>query len=352
MLDTYFQQIRPGCLQDGVDDQGRFFLSKQGKPVRNVTSDLRRLHEQYNLPSFSSQQAISAQSTMPCSYSDEPADERRRQKKRRGRGEADQDDRDFGAFLLRFPVTLSSSPPSKQQRIAAGFPSDRVFYDRWRALQFAKREEHLLSQCSRRPPSVNKVSRQIEREGWTSNCPRPEDIVAKWRPASKVQVEMDPWILTSIQNQKWTGLAFKDFGTKGQGVVATKAFAKGSIICDYHGKVITGAEGRKMIESIQGDMGYLFFFRDGEQDLCVDAETFPCECHPTENTMGRRINHSSKRANLMPVHCRINFPEGRKYVILFKAIRDIRICEELLFDYGVKRSSFRGEGLNLDWLDE
>ncbi|XP_073671167.1 N-lysine methyltransferase KMT5A-like [Paramisgurnus dabryanus] len=163
---------------------------------------------------------------------------------------------------------------------------------------------------------------------------------------------MDPWILASIHTQKWTGLAFKDFDAKGQGVVATKSFVKGSIVCDYHGKVITGAEGRKMIESIQGDMGYLFFFRDGEQDLCVDAETFPCECHPTENTIGRRINHSSKRANLMPVHCRMNFPEGRMYVILFKAIRDIHICEELLFDYGVKRNSFRGEGLNLEWLDE
>lgn len=46
MLDAYFQKIRPGCLQDSVDDQGRFFLSKQGLPVGNVTSDLRRLHEQ------------------------------------------------------------------------------------------------------------------------------------------------------------------------------------------------------------------------------------------------------------------------------------------------------------------
>ncbi|XP_067272555.1 uncharacterized protein [Pseudorasbora parva] len=340
MLDTYFQKIRPGCLQDSVDDQGRFFLSKQGLPVGNVTNDLRRLHEQYDLPSFSSQQARRAQSTMACSSSDEPANERRGRKQKRGRGAADQDDRDFGAFLLQFPAAASSSPPTKKKRTAAGFPSDRVFYDRWRSLQLAKREEHLLSQCSRRPPTVSKVSLLIQKEGWTGNCPRPQDVVAKWRPVTRVHVESDPRIITMVQNQKWTGLALKDFGAKGHGVVATKAFAMGSIVCDYHGKVITGAEGRKLVKSINGDIDYLFFFHYGGQDLCVDAETFPCECHPTENTMGRKINHSSKRANLRPVHCMMNFPEGQRDVILFQAKRDIRVCEELLIDYGVKRKSF------------
>uniref|UniRef100_A0A9J7XMD5 SET domain-containing protein n=1 Tax=Cyprinus carpio carpio TaxID=630221 RepID=A0A9J7XMD5_CYPCA len=267
------------------------------------------------------------------SSSDEPADERRVRKQKRGRGAADQYDRDFGAFLLQFPATASSSPPTKKKRTAAGFPSDKVFYNRWRSMQFAKREEYLSSQCSRRPPTFSKVSLLIQKEGWTGNCPRPEDIVAKWRPVTRVQVESDPWIITKIQNQKWTGLALKDFGSKGQGVVATKAFAMGSIVCDYHGKVITGAEGRKLVESIKGDTAYLFFFQAAGRDLCVDAETFPCECHPTENTMGRMINHSSKRANLRPVHCMMNFPEGQRDVILFQAKRDILLCEELLFDY-------------------
>ncbi|XP_038558328.1 uncharacterized protein LOC119891072 [Micropterus salmoides] len=355
MLDAYFHKVRPACLQDSVDDQGRFFLSKQGIPVGNVASDLNRLHEQYELPSFSSQKVRRAHrfSTSTCAPSDEPADERIGRKKKRGRSAADQDDRDFGAFLQHFPATASSTPPTEKKRTAAGFPPDRVFYDRWRSVQFAKREEHLLSQSSRRPPTVSKVSLLIRKEGWTANCPRPENVVAKWKPVSRVQVETDPWILTTLHSQKWTGLALKDFGgTKGHGVVATKAFAMGSIVCDYHGKVITGAEGRKMMESIQDEMDYLFFFHGGGRDLCVDAQTFPCGCHPTEDTMGRRINHSSKKANLRPVYCRMNFPEGERDVILLQATRDIDICEELLFNYGVKRTSFRGEGLNLDWLDE
>lgn len=78
------------------------------------------------------------------SSSDDPADERRVRKQKRGRGPADQDDRDFGAFLLQFPATASSTPPTKKKRTAAGFPPDKMFYNRWRSVQLAKREELLL----------------------------------------------------------------------------------------------------------------------------------------------------------------------------------------------------------------
>ena len=39
-------------------------------------------------------------------------------------------------------------------------------------------------------------------------------------------------------------------------------------------------------------------------------------------------------------------------VILFKALTDIEMGTELKFDYGVNRRSYRGEGLELLWLDE
>lgn len=38
-------------------------------------------------------------------------------------------------------------------------------------------------------------------------------------------------------------------------------------------------------------------------------------------------------------------------VILFIALRDIQVQQELLFDYGVSRKSFGGEGQDLEWLD-
>ncbi|XP_035984301.1 uncharacterized protein si:dkey-23a23.2 isoform X2 [Fundulus heteroclitus] len=344
MLDTYFHKVRSGCLQGRVDDQARFFLSKQGKPVGCVSTDLKRLHEQYELPSFLSREVCEAQrsSTSTCSPSDEPANNKRGQKRKRGRGPADQHDKDFGAFYQRFPATASSSPPTKKKLIAAGFPPDRAFYDRWRSMQLAQREKHLLSQFAKRPPTVSRVSLLIKKEGWTSNCPRPKDVVAKWKP---VLSETDPWILAMIDSQKWTGMALKHFGcTNGQGVVAIKHFAMGSIVCDYHGKVITAAEGRKIMESTQDDTCKLLFFHGGGRDLCADARTFPCECHPTGDPMGRRISHSSDGANLRPVHYRLNFPGGLRDVIILRATRDIEVCEELLLNYGLKCTSSRVPG--------
>ncbi len=135
-------------------------------------------------------------------------------------------------------------------------------------------------------------------------------------------------------------------------MVATRRFSKGDIVCDYHGKIITAAEGRAMIQDIHDEAGFLFFFKAGQRDLCIDAQTFPCECHPDADTIGRRINHSSKMPNLKPFHCVLKVNGEDKVVVLFKALQDISVDTQLKFDYGVKRKSFRGEGLDLGWLDE
>lgn len=136
------------------------------------------------------------------------------------------------------------------------------------------------------------------------------------------------------------------------GVVATQTFAKGDIVCDYHGKIITAAEGRAMMEELHGEPGYLFFFKNGNKEMCVDSQTFPCECHPEADTVGRRINHSSKSANVKPFHCAISVNGQERDVIIFRAMTDIKVDSQLKFDYGVKRTSFRGEGLDLTWLDD
>lgn len=100
------------------------------------------------------------------------------------------------------------------------------------------------------------------------------------------------------------------------GVVATKAFGKGSILCDFHGKVITGAEGREIAE-MQDELGHLFFFKHGSEEVCIDAETFPCECHPSLETKGRWITHSKKNFNVQPRHCIVKLQEGDRDVLLF-----------------------------------
>lgn len=138
------------------------------------------------------------------------------------------------------------------------------------------------------------------------------------------------------------------------GVIATMPFSKGDVICDYHGKLLSEPEGKKRMEALEeGAMCYLFFFkgRFGTK-LCLDAQTFPCECHPAKDTFGRRMNHSCKAFNVKPVVFRLNLPDGAKDSVLFLATRDIAVNDELCWDYGVRRASFKGEGMDLDWLDD
>lgn len=182
-----------------------------------------------------------------------------------------------------------------------------------------------------------------------ANYPRPEDVLAKWRPLTRAQAQSDPTIIKGMTQQKWSGLAVKDFGEQ-KGVVATKAFGKGSILCDYHGKVIPGAEGREMAEN-QDELGNLFFIKHGSEEVCIDAETFPCECHPSLETMGRLITHSKKNYNVQPLHCMVELQGGDRHVLLFQAIKDIAKDETVRFDHGIKKRSFCGKEVDLEWLD-
>ncbi|KAG1927365.1 nuclear mitotic apparatus protein [Pimephales promelas] len=289
-------------------------------------------------------------SSLTRSSSDDSGDEGTQAvKRRRVEEEVGSPAPDFNAFLQAFPVGITGQPPNKTQREKAGFPGDRVFYDKWRALQYSLREQHLLSKFSRRTPTAAMVAKVIDAEGWTANHPRPEDIMAKWRPLSRAQAESDPGIIKGVTRQKWSGLAVKDFGEQ-KGVVATKAFGKGSILCDFHGKVITGAEGREMAET-QDQLGNLFFFKHGPDEICIDAETFPCECHPSLETIGRWITHSKKKCNVQPCHCIVKLQGGDGHVLLFQATTDIQKDDKICFDHGIKKRTFRGEIEELEWLD-
>ena len=120
-------------------------------------------------------------------------------------------------------------------------------------------------------------------------------------------------------------------------------FSKGDVICDYHGKLISESEGKRLMDAVQeGEMCYLFFVRGRlGTKLCVDSQNFPCECHPGKDAFGRRMNHSGKASNVKPVVFQLNFPDGAKDAVLFLAQRNIAVNEELRWDYGVRREVFR-----------
>ncbi|XP_077357112.1 uncharacterized protein LOC144004069 [Festucalex cinctus] len=380
----YYEHIRPYHLGE---DSEKFFISSNGRRIHSVTNDLNRLHVHYHIKPSCSQEVRRAIETLAgqqldrsgkekvshyLAHSTSVAEQHYRMRVSQGvveiadvldeiagftqpkppeSGPSATDTKslwsDFDAFVKAFPVTRLAQPPTKKMRMEAGFSEDRTNYDKWRKQQYEQREQYLLSYYTARKPDAAKLKKLIDHEGFAGNCPLPKDIISKWKPASKTSIETDTKVKEKVKKQTWSGLVLKDFGEKGIGVVASRHFTKGDIVCDYHGKLITAAEGRMKMQDPDSEPTYLFFFKQH----CIDAESPRCECHPEKDTFGRRINHSRKRANLKPQHCEL---KGKrvKHVILFKASKDIAVDQELLFDYGVNRRSFRGEGLDLEWLDD
>lgn len=136
---------------------------------------------------------------------------------------------------------------------------------------------------------------------------------------------------------------FKTSDGRGFGVRARSEIAKRSAVVEYEGTLLTKEEALRAEEKYdaRGDVAcYTFWIRGpAGQKMCLDAT------HSTH--ISKFINHSKKRANLLPVlvyadndddERKEDAPYKRQRPrIIFKAIRTIAAGEELLFDYGENR---------------
>ncbi|XP_073716735.1 lysine methyltransferase 5Ab [Misgurnus anguillicaudatus] len=128
-----------------------------------------------------------------------------------------------------------------------------------------------------------------------------------------------------IKNNVEEGLKVKYIEGKGRGVFAERAFPRGQFVVEYHGDLLEIADAKEKESQYAQDPDtgcYMFYFRHIDKTYCVDA---------TKETsrLGRLINHS-KNGNLQPKLHEIN---GVPHLILL-ASRDIKVDEELLYDYG------------------
>ncbi|MES9879778.1 MAG: SET domain-containing protein-lysine N-methyltransferase [Sedimenticola sp.] len=163
--------------------------------------------------------------------------------------------------------------------------------------------------------------------------------------------DSDEQIKMHIDGQDWPNLCIKtcDNADMGDGVFSGNLpFAKGSLVCDYHGRDCTAQEGREVMSNAEGCIGnYVYFYTDRHgKRLCKDACT-GCECHSEEEfnkTYGRKINHSTARPNLKAVTTYID----TKCHLLFYATTDIPPKSELFFSYGVTRDE---SGAPLPWAN-
>ncbi|KAI7801372.1 hypothetical protein IRJ41_009649 [Triplophysa rosa] len=172
-------------------------------------------------------------------------------------------------------------------------------------------------------PPASRIRRALDREStWTTNRPSVESVLLAWAPCQELSpVADDPLLISAVVLQNWKGLSIKNYEGKGKWVITSMKFKMNQV-----GK--------------------------GGEPLCIDAQNFPCICHPEQDTYGRRMNHSRKVNNVRPLRVRMHFPDGQRECVLFLALRDFGVGEELLWDYGVHRSSFHGEGMDVAWLDD
>ncbi|KAK6736945.1 hypothetical protein RB195_019565 [Necator americanus] len=126
----------------------------------------------------------------------------------------------------------------------------------------------------------------------------------------------------------------------GRGVFAKVPIPKDSVVCDYRGLVKNLKEVDEMLTTLTTERrkyveAYLVQYTVRESGKMYQHAILAHE--PTYKgtvTIGRLLNHSSKHPNLAN-HVYTTFIEGRlDSMVYFRAIREIKVSEQLLWDYG------------------
>ncbi|XP_056441388.1 uncharacterized protein LOC130378769 isoform X1 [Gadus chalcogrammus] len=262
--------------------------------------------------------------------------------------------KEFKSLLEKHPVTLSGQIPKMRHRRDTSEANQRKLYTHWAEKQLEMRVKHTREQFNRRRPTKERVDTWVKKQGWKCKAANiSTEVVENWAPSGSEDRIMDnKQIQTLVKTQDWKGLHITQFEEKGDGIITTRTFKKGEVVCDYHGPVVSGKEGENIHKNTTGkETGYIFFFRNSKgQSLCIDAHSDRCHCHPDKRTFGRLLNHSKKNSNIKPLHCVVDKDGEMKDVILFIATKDLPVGEEVLFDYGVNKKYFNNEGSDLDWL--
>ncbi|XP_019394437.1 PREDICTED: N-lysine methyltransferase KMT5A [Crocodylus porosus] len=142
---------------------------------------------------------------------------------------------------------------------------------------------------------------------------------------TELQTEEKKRIDELITNGKEEGMKIDFIDGKGRGVIATKRFNRGEFVVEYHGDLIeiTDAKKREAVYAQDPSTGcYMYYFQYLSKTYCVDATK-------ETNRLGRLINHS-KCGNCQT---KLHDIDGVPHLILI-ASRDIKVGEELLYDYG------------------
>lgn len=141
------------------------------------------------------------------------------------------------------------------------------------------------------------------------------------------QCEMEEAILAG----KEEGLKVTEIEGKGRGVVATKPFHRGDFVVEYAGDLIDLSLAKKREDkySEDSDVGcYMYYFNHNNRRYCVDATA-------ESGQLGRLLNHSKSHSNCYTKVIGI----GKRPYLILMAAGNIKVGEELLYDYGDRSKS-------------
>ncbi|CAD5116581.1 DgyrCDS5459 [Dimorphilus gyrociliatus] len=175
-------------------------------------------------------------------------------------------------------------------------------------------------------PKKGKLQKKRDEE----NQSKITDYYVVRRSARKTRKKLEEDRLNEIEkavilNQE-IGLNVIETEFKGRGVAAAKTFEKGDFVVEYAGDLIdlSSAKDREKQYSCNTMVGcYMYYFEYQSKRFCVDATI-------ETGRFGRLVNHSRKKPNCKTKVIGIN---GTPRLILI-ASRNIRIGEEILYDYG------------------
>ncbi|XP_073804721.1 uncharacterized protein isoform X1 [Danio rerio] len=257
-FNLYFNEVRPVMLQENRtgDDVAvdSFFVSSSGRSIYNPSNDLKRLHDKYSLPSVTcgdAQRAFEAAAQnlsevernvaaernymrrtssdpfLALSVLDQLAGKTPQRSSRASCCETRVDEQTAYKTLEQFcPVTLEGPPPKRSRRTElCGSEHERHCYDRWRSEQLKLREQHALEHFTGQQPSESKISRWMDKQGWTSNVPQAAVVLKQWKPVARLHLVIDSsFVKKIILSQRWKGLTVRPVPDKGDGVFTKRPF--------------------------------------------------------------------------------------------------------------------------------
>ena len=136
-------------------------------------------------------------------------------------------------------------------------------------------------------------------------------------------------LMRKCGNQDWSGLQIRSGLMEGNGIFAQEHFVKNTPLCNYGGVQVTSNYAEKYLLPFEDKCYYVFKICETTDD---GIKHIYLNCHPTgSKTYGQLLNHSSLHPNAVT---KIYATGKNKLDIIFVAKCDIRVDEEIVWDYG------------------